>query len=232
MTTPTSKGGEKAATRKRRKRDSHAKTKPARKAADDFIETFTTHPGRGAVTRAAKHAYPNQSTTSAANTGSKLLKDPYVQEQIKIRQQACRLLAGVTREDIIGNLMSIIYGSIDDVTGKNGKIDWQKARERGIAHLVQEEEITERHGTDPKGRRTGRVTTRYKLPNKIQAMDLLTEMTGWKKQPAKNPIDAARETFLIMRQDERYKDIPNEELAKFPAQRFSVSVAEILEGQP
>lgn len=213
---------------KRRKRDSHLKTAPAKQAAEKFIEKITTSPGRGAVTRAAQAAYPNQKRNTAAMTGSRLIQDPYVQEQIKIRQQTCRELAGITREDIIGNLVSIIYGAHDDVLGKNGEIDWQKARERGIAHLIQEVERTERHSKD--GAR--RVTTKYKLPSKIQAMDLLTEMTGWKREPQKNPIDLARQTYLVMRQDARYTDVPDAELAAFPAQRFKVSVAEILEGQP
>lgn len=210
---------------KRRRRDSHVKTNPAKDAAEKFIEVLTTSPGKGAITRAARAAYPNQKRNSAAMTGSRLIQDPYVREQIKIRQQACRELAGVTREDVIGNLVSIIYGAHDDILGRNGEIDWQKARERGIAHLIQEVERTERHSKD--GAR--RVTTKYKLPSKIQAMDLLSELTGWKKERAKNPLDAARETYRIMRQDERYKDVPDAELAVFPAQRFEVSVAEILE---
>lgn len=212
---------------KRRRRDSHVKTNPARQAADKFIEVITTDHGKGKATRAAKVAYPNQSDHSAAATASKLLKDPYVQEQVKIRQMACRQLAGITREDIIGNLVSIIYGAHDDILGKNGEIDWKKARDRGIAHLIQDVERTERHSKDG----SSRVTTKYRLPSKVQAMDLLSEMTGWKKERAKNPLDAARETYLIMRQNENYKDMPDEELAKFPAQRFNVSVAEILEGQ-
>ena len=212
---------------KRRRRDSHVKTNPAKEAADKFIEVLTTSPGKGAITRAAKVAYPNQKRGSAATTGHMLLKDPYVQRQVKIRQEACRQLAGITRDDIIGNLINIIYGSLKDVKGEDGLIDWELAEDRGIAHLVQEEEITDRHSKDGSSRRT----TRYKLPSKLQAMDLLTEMTGWKREPQKNPIDLARQTYLVMRQDARYTDVPNEELAAFPAQRFKVSVAEILEGQ-
>lgn len=212
---------------KRRRRDSHVKTAPAKKAADAFVEHFTSDGGKGAITRAAQAAYPNQKRNTAAITGSQLLKDPYVQQQIKIRQQICRQLAAVTRADIIGNLMSIIYGSLKDVHGEDGLIDWELAEERGIAHLIQEQEITDRHSKDGSSRRT----TRYKLPSKLHAMDLLTEMTGWKKERAKNPVDAARETYLIMRQDPIYKDVPDEELAKYPAKRNNVSVAEILEGQ-
>lgn len=226
MTTQSGEGGKKAASPKRRKRDSHVKTAPAKRAADTFVDAFVSDTGKGAATRSAQAAYPNQSKISASQTANELLKDPYVIQQIKIRQQTCRTAAVVTREDLIGCLMFIIYGSLDDVIGINGEIDWETARFRGIAHLIQEVDRTERHSKDG----SSRVTTKYKLPNKLQAMDLLTEMTGWKKQPAKNPTDAARETYLIMRQNESYKDITDEELAKFPAQRFNVSVAEILEG--
>jgi hypothetical protein len=211
---------------KRRKRDSHVKTNPAKQAAEKFIEVLTTVPGKGAITRAAKVAYPNQTRGSAATTGHMLLKDPYVQEQVKLRQMACRQLAGVTREDIIGNLLSIIYGSLRDITGADGYIDWETAEARGISHLVQEVEITDRHSKDGSSRRT----TKYKLPSKLQAMDLLTEMTGWKRERQKNPIESARENFLIMRAKAEYADLSDEELAKYPAQNHKVSVAEILEG--
>lgn len=211
-------------TPKRRRRDSHVKTAAAKQAAEVFIEEFATRPSKGGITRAAQKAYPNQKRNTAAITGSMLLKDPYVQEQVRLRQQTCAQIAGITRDMLMGNLVSIIFGSLDDIVGVDGEIDWETARRRGIAHLIQEIDRTERHSKDG----SSRVTTKYKLPSKIQAMDLLTEMTGWKKQPAKNPLDAARETYLIMRQNEQYQDISNEELAKFPAQRFNVSVAEIL----
>jgi hypothetical protein len=211
---------------KRRRRDSHVKTSPAKAAAEKFIEVLTTNPGKGAITKAAQVAYPNQTRGSAATTGHMLLKDPYVQEQVKIRQQACRQLAAVTRDDIIGMLMAIIYGSHDDVLGKNGEIDWEKARERGIAHLIQDVERTERHSKD--GAR--RVTTKYRLPSKIQAMDLLSEMTGWKRERAKNPVEAAKEVFRIMRQKDQYRDMDDRALAAYPAQNFNVSIDEILIG--
>src|SRR6185295_293213 len=156
----------------RRRRDSHAKQDRSKKAADTFVDHLSTHPGKGAVTNAAKAAYPNQKTISAANTGSKLLKDPYVQEQIRVRQQTVRQLANVTREDIVGNLMFIIFGSLDDVMSSEGKIDWERARDRGIAHLIQEVEVTDRHSKDG----SSRTTTKYKLPSKLHAMDLLAEM--------------------------------------------------------
>ncbi len=155
----------KPASGKRRKKDSHCKQARARAAADRFVEALTLdRGGRGAITRAAQVAYPNQKWRNATKTGSRLLKDPYVQEQIKARQESVQKLAGINRQTIVGNLVAIIFGSFDDVITSDGKIDWELAKARGIAHLIQEVEVTERHG------KTGsRVTTRYKIPNKLQA---------------------------------------------------------------
>lgn len=229
MTTPTNGGDKEAApTKRRRKKDSTAKSKRARAAADTFVEHYSKDHSKGAITRAAQAAYPNQSKTSATTTGSRLLRTPHVQELLKKRRDAAARQADAQRAQLVGNLMSIIFMSLDDVLGDNGEINWEIANERGIAHLIQEVDRTERHSKD--GSR--RVTTKYKLPNKIQAMDLLAELTGWKRERQKNPIESARETYAIMRQDERYRDLPDHELARFPAQRFNVSVAEILEGQP
>ena len=64
----------------------------------------------------------------------------------------------------------------------------------------------------------------------MHAMDLLTELTGWKKQPQKNPVDAARETFNLMRQQEQFAQLEPEHLAaliidqKYP----TVTIDEIL----
>jgi phage terminase small subunit len=217
----------KPATRQRRKRDSHVKTKPAKHAAEVFIDHMATHSGKGVVSDAAQAAYPNQSRNAAKVTGSRLLSDPNVCQQIENRRKALAEAAGLTRSMTLNLLSQIATASLSDFQDEHGQFNWQTARERGIDHLVHEEDITERSSKD--GSR--RVTRKYKIPDKIRALDLYTEIQGWKKEPAKNPLDAARETYLIMRQDERYKDVSDEELANFPAQRFGVTAAEILEGQ-
>lgn len=134
----------------------------------------------------------------------------------------------ITRQQIIGRLVEIANASLGDFMDSNGELDIVKARNSKKDHLIKEINVVKRTSKDG----SSRITKSFKIESPTAALDLLAEITGIKKERAKNPVDAARETFLIMRQDERYKDIPNEELAKFPAQRFSVSVAEILEGQP
>ena len=209
------------------RRDSQIKSESAKKAADTFVEAYTTDQKRGNVTRAAQVAYPNQSPRSAAQTGSKLLKLPYIQKQIQKRRAAAAAAADVQRQDVVAMLTAIVFTSLQDVLDKNGNLNWKLANRRGIAHLIQEVDRTERHSKD--GSR--RVTTKYKMPSKVQAMELLSNITGWMREPAKNPIDTARTTFMTMRRDARYADMSDEELARYPASHFKVSVQEILEGQ-
>lgn len=215
-----------AKTRTRRSRENHGKTATGKETRDRFIEAFTTDGvTKGKITRAAQKAYPNQKRTSARISGSLLLKDSYVQDQIRQRQAACAQMAGITRNDLIGNLVATIYVSLDDVMDETGeRIDWQKAKDRGIAHLVQEVEVTERHSKDG-GSRT---TTRYKLPSKLHAQDLLSELTGWKKAPARNPIDVARDLFLNFRQKAQYADVPDEKLMEIAARAVNVNPAEMM----
>lgn len=213
---------------KRRRRDSHVKTKAAKQAAETFIDHMATHSGKGVITDAAQAAYPNQSRNAAKVTGSRLLSDPNVCQQIENRRKALSEAAGLTRTMTLNLLSQQATVSLSDFHNENGEFDWEVAKARGIDHLVQEEDITERSSKD--GSR--RVTRKYKIPDRTRTLDLYAEIQGWKKERAKNPLDAARETFLIMRQDPIYRDVPDEELAKYPAKRNKVSVAEILEGQP
>lgn len=241
MTTPTSKGGEKAATTKRRKRDSHIKTEPAQEAANNFADALSTDAGKGAVTRAAQKAYPKQSKRAAAVTGSRLLKNPNVQAMIAERRRRAMADSDISRQEVIGLLAQQARASLADVTNDDGTaLDMKQARERGLDHLLREITVTERSHTRrvrlAKGKyRTEvhrRVTTKYKIHDPQKAIDLLSEIAGWKREPAKNPIDLARANFQVMRGKDIYRDIPDAKLAEYPAAQYNVSVAEILEGQP
>lgn len=213
-------------TPKRRKRDSHVKTKSSKIAAEVFIEHLANDTSKGAVTRAAQAAYPNQNPNSAHATGSKLLQNPTVAENVTRRRLEAAKSAGVTRDMLVGLLMQIATASLADFKNDAGELDWEMAKERGIDHLIHAEDITERHSAIG----SYRITRKFKLPDKVRAMDLLAEITGMKKQPGKNPLDSARENFLIMRGKAEYADLSDEELAKYPAQNHKVTVAEILEG--
>lgn len=213
-------------TTKRRTRDSHVKTKSSKIAAEVFVEHMATHSGKGVVSDAAQAAYPNQSRNAAKVTGSRLLTDPNVCQQIENRRKALAQAAGLTRRMTLNLLSQIATASLSDFQNEDGEFDWEIARKRGIDHLVHEEDITERNSKD--GSR--RVTRKYKIPDKIRALDLYTEIQGWKREPGKNPVDSAITNFLIMRQKPEYADMSDEELAFYPAQNHEVTVAEILQG--
>jgi hypothetical protein len=211
---------------KRRKRDSHVKTKSSKIAAETFIEHMATHSGKGVVSDAAQLAYPGQSRSSAGVTGSRLLSDPKICAEIENRRKRLTEAVSLTRTMTLNLLSQMAAASLSDFHNEHGQFDWEVAKARGIDHLVQEEDITERNSKD--GSR--RVTRKYKIPDKTRVLDLYAEILGWKKQPGKNPLDSARENFLIMRAKAEYADLSDEELAKYPAQNHKVSVAEILEG--
>lgn len=236
MTTRTSGGDKEAAPTKarrrhKRNRDNNLTNAQGKAGADRFIEELASQPAgkRGAVTEAAHAAYPNQSRDSARSTGSRLSTNPYVQEQVAKRRQAAAEAAGVTRAQVIGILAQMATMSLRDFQDADGQFNWKLAEERGIDHFVQEEDITERHSKDG----SKRVTRKYKIPDKIKAMDLLTELTGWKHAPSKNPLDGARENYQHQRQKPDYDDVPDEVLAELVAKNYiGVTAAQILEGQP
>lgn len=196
---------------KRRRRDSHVKTKPAKQAAEVFIDHMVTHSGKGVISDAAQAAYPNQSRSSANVTGSRLLNDPKICQEIENRRKALSEAAGLTRTMTLNLLSQQATVSLSDFHNENGEFDWEVAKARGIDHLVQEEDITERSSKD-------------------RTLDLYAEIQGWKRERQKNPIESARENFLIMRAKTEYADLSDEELAKYPAQNRKVTVADILEG--
>lgn len=133
----------------------------------------------------------------------------------------------ITRAQIVGRLVEIANASLGDFVDSHGELDMVKARNSKKDHLLKKIRVIKRTSRDG----SSRITKEFEIESPLAALDLLAEITGIKKERQKNPIDSARETFQIMRQSERYKDVPDEELAKFPAERFNVSVNEILEGQ-
>lgn len=235
----------KPSTAKRRTRDSHLKTKASQRAAEVFVDALTSQPQtKGAIARAARIAYPAQSHRSSRVTGSRLLADPIVQEMVERRLERAREAARMTREEAVGILAQHASASIGDVLNERGEFDLQDARKRGVDHLLREITVTERHHT--KRRRVGkgkaaryvtdthtRTTTKYKIHDPQKAMDLQSELMGWKKQAMKNPIDSARESFAIMRARPEYKDLNDATVAQLAQESHGLpksAIADILAG--
>ena len=225
------------------KRSTRAPIQAAKAAEETFVEALATIPNaKGAVTRAALKAYPNQNRRSAGVTGSRLLSKPSVQERIEARRARARESADITRQEVVGLLAQMTRASLSDVLDENGDLDWAKAQARGVDHLIKEVTVTERHST--RRQRIGssnkyrtvtnkRVTTKYKIHDPQKAMDLLAEIVGWKRQAMKNPVDSARESFAIMRARPDYQDIPDPELARLAQEAHGLppsAIPDILAG--
>jgi len=207
-----------------RRRDNNGKNTIGKDAREVFVDAFTTDRSKGRIGRAARKAYPNQKRSSAYTTGSRLLKDPKVQAAVLKRLQRAAKRANMTREEAIGMVAEISTASLFDVLTPSGELDLKAAKEKGVDHLIKEYQVVERHSKDGSSRKT--VT--YKVNDRLSAIDLLAELRGWKKEPAKNPLTAAQESYAVMRAKPDYEDIPDEELAKLQAEIFGVTAAEIL----
>lgn len=236
----------KSAKPSQRTRDNHLKLKSSKIAAEVFVDALTTAPRRkGAIARAARIAYPSQNARSARTTGSRLLADPYVQEMVRARLDRAAEAAGITRQELVGLLAQMASASLADVQNARGDLDWDVAKERGVDHLVSQVAVTERHSEQKrKNAKTGkftnrithrRITTTYKMPDKIKAGDLLAELMGWKKQAMKNPVDSARESYEIMRRKQDYADVPDKDLARLAQEAHGLPpsfIPDIMAGVP
>lgn len=212
------------ARKKRRSRDNNRRTKTGKEGAERFIQELASESGKGAITRAAQKAFPNQKPRSAAATGSRLLQDPYVADRVNRLRNEAALAAGLDRTTTLYLLGQMAVASLADFQNDEGEFDWSVAKERGIDHLVQEEEITIRHSNTG----ASRTTRKYKLPSRLHAIDLIAELTGWKKAPAKNPIDAARELYAVFRAKPQFADLPDERLIELAARTVKVNPEDLI----
>lgn len=200
------------------------KTAAGREAREVFVEALTTDRGKGRIVRAARKAYPNQNHNAAQVTGSRLLRDAKVQSMIRERLDRAAESANIRREEITGTLAMVATSSLTDVLNDDGQLDWNLAKERGTDHLIKEVVVTERHAKDG----SSRVTTTYKMDDRIRAADLLSDLQGWKKQPAPNPINTAREIYSILRSKPAFDGLSDEDLRERVARQLNISTADLI----
>lgn len=205
------------------KNTNRGKTVPGQDAKEIFAEAYVNDRGKGRTRRAAQKAYPNQSKNSAYVTGSRLLRDTKVQAAIRSRLERAEKQSDISRKAVEGLLAEQVFSSYTDVL-KDGDLDWAEAIKRGKDHLIRSITVTERHSKDGAYRRS----TTYQLVDNQKAAALLADMKGWKREAAKNPADVAADTFRAMRQNPDYAELADEELAKYPAERYGVTVQDIL----
>ena len=199
------------------------KTAAGREAREVFVEALTTDRGKGRIVRAARKAYPNQNHNAAQVTGSRLLRDAKVQSMIRERLDRAAQSAGIRREEVTGILRQIGGSSLTDVLNDEGELDWNLAKERGTDHLIKEVVVTVRHAKDG----SSRVTRTYKMHDPLRAFDLLSDLQGWKKQPAQNPIDAGKDMYNILRSNPTFDGLSDENLRERIALQLNISPADL-----
>jgi hypothetical protein len=97
----------------------------------------------------------------------------YMQEALEQRQARYREIAGVTKEDLVGRLKEIAFGSIADVTDERGMPSIEIARENGTDGLLKEYTVE-----------LGKIGA--KLHDPVGAIRQLSAMLGYNK-PAEAP---------------------------------------------
>lgn len=202
------------------------KTAAGRDARKVFVEAFSADKGKGRITRAAQAAYPNQKKQSASVTGTRLLKDPKIQASIQKRLETACSHANITRQEILGMVAEVARHSISDIPlptfKEDGTLDWSAAEKAGVAHLIKEVEITERHS-----KAGTRRTARFKAMPRDWALSELKEIFGMHKQAAPNPIDSAKEMLAILRNDARYADLDDMTLRELVGARLNVAPSDL-----
>lgn len=179
----------------------------------------------GKQTAAAMSAgYSPDNPNAAAVTASRLLRKPKISAAVARRMRQAEQAAGITRQQVIGIFAEIAQTSLADVLDKNGELDWKKARRMGKDHLIKSVTVTERHSKDG----SYRVSRKYEGYSRLEAGSHLKEIFGLHKQAGRNPGEIALETFRTLRANPDYADLTDEQLAAYPAERYGVSVEELL----
>lgn len=141
--------------------------------------------------------------------------------QIQERMRAATRHAVITRDQVLGRLCEIANASLGDFMDDNDHLDWRKARKAKKDHLITE--VTVRRSKD------GASRTTYKIERPTVALDLIAEIMGLKKQPGKNPVDAAREAWELAKGDDAFIGIDPDKLAEIYAQQFGVSKGDLVQ---
>ena len=130
--------------------------------------------------------------------------------------------AGITKEAVMGQLVRLAhYDSQDFLNPKTGEFDYKRMRRKGLTFLIEGIEQTTRTSQDG----AKRVTVKYKLPRKLPAIEALMRALGMEKEPAKNPIDAAKMALEHLKKE--YPDLAPGKAEQIIAQTYGVPITEL-----
>mgnify|MGYP000707657753 CR=1 FL=1 len=127
--------------------------------------------------RAYRKAYPKcKSDEAAAVSASRLLKNDKIKTYISEIQLDLAKMAGVSALRNILELKKIAYANVSDFRDNWGKLkEWDQIPDELKAALS---EVVVVNRTDKDGNPI--IIKKYKLQNKIKAIEVLNEMLGWK----------------------------------------------------
>lgn len=135
------------------------------------------------ATRAYKVAYPNcKKDETAAQAGSRLLRNVKVKEYIDIRQKKLEEKSGVTQQRIIEELAKIAFADIRKAYDKNGNLrPIQDLDDDTAGAIIGVESFEEYDGRGDDREYIGD-TKKIKMADKIRAAELLGKHLGMFKE--------------------------------------------------
>lgn len=135
------------------------------------------------ATRAYKVAYPNcKKDETAAQAGSRLLRNVKVKEYIDIRQKKLEEKSGVTQQRIIEELAKIAFADIRKAYDKNGNLRPVQDLDDDTAGAIIGVESFEEYDGRGDDREYIGDTKKIKMADKIRAAELLGKHLGMFKE--------------------------------------------------
>lgn len=183
------------------------------KAAQEFVRNG------GNATKA--YIAAGYSPKGAGENQRRLTKDDRFAAAVKAEMAKAAACAGVSTEDVMGQLVRLAFYDPKEFCDKDGHFDYKKAKRKGLTHLIESVEVTERHAKDGTSRRT----TKYHLPRKQPALEALMRAMGMEKELAKNPQAEAAKALERLRIE--YPDLDPGRHEQIIAETYGVPIKDL-----
>ena len=143
------------------------------------------------ATRAYKVAYPNcKKEETAAQAGSRLLRNVKVQEYIKLRMNERQKRTEVTQDQVLKELAAVAFANATDFAKIKG----------GYVHISDTDELKEDIKKAIVGIKEGKNGVEVSMANKMQALEMLGRHLGM----FKDKIEISKPTSEITAEIDKY----------------------------
>jgi phage terminase small subunit len=177
---------------------------------ESFLET-------GNATKAAIEAGYSEKT--ARQIGSENLSKPDIKERIEARIKDSQ----VTADEVIGVLASHLRADIGDLYPDLPVV--KRAKEMGVSHLIRKV-VVKRYYDKLLKSEVEEVS--LEIHNSQSAAKQLANMLGLERQKAPNPLGAARAAYDRLVEDEKWRGLGRESIARAVSRTYGIDVEQIM----